>query len=300
MWRSVIIYNGERLSVNDDWLVVTFEDNTTKKIPLEDLYCIVIDNKNLVLTVPTLSLIAQHKIHLILTDEKHMPVSQMYPMNTNYHCYRIIKKQLSMGDDFKGEIWKRIVQKKIDNQAICLENMWAEREVVNKLRELATEVTPHDVGNREAISAKLYFRNLFGSDFIRFSDDDINAIMNYGYAIIRSGVAKSLVAHGFNCVIGVHHISETNEFNLADDFMEPLRPLVDDWIANNLDCLSEGLSKYIKNELVCLVNKEIIFEGKTMKVRYAIDSMVKSFVTAIETQNPNRLLLPEIVYKHAK
>ena len=75
MWRSVIIYNGERLRVQDDWLVVSFEDDTTKKIPLEDLYCIVIDNKNLVLTVPTLSLIAHHKIHLILTDEKHLPVA---------------------------------------------------------------------------------------------------------------------------------------------------------------------------------------------------------------------------------
>ena len=104
MWRSVIIYNGERLSVQDDWLVVSLEDNTTKKIPLEDLYCVVIDNKNLVLTVPALSSFAKHKIHLILTDEKHLPVAQMYPMNTNYHCYRIQKKQLDMCDDFKEEV----------------------------------------------------------------------------------------------------------------------------------------------------------------------------------------------------
>ncbi len=300
MWRSVIIYNGERLSVQDDWLVVSFEDDTSKKIPLEDLYCIVIDNKDLVLTVPTLSLIAKHRIHLILTDEKHLPVAQMYPMNTNYHCYRILKKQLEMTDDFKGEIWKRITQRKIENQATCLENVWAERDVVKRMRQLASEVLPHDVGNREGICAKLFFRNIYGADFIRFWDDDINAVLNYGYAIIRSGVAKSLVAHGFNCVMGVHHISETNEFNLADDFMEPLRPLVDEWIAKNTDCISEGLSKYVKNELVSLVNTEISIDGKTMKGRYAIDSMVKSFVTSLETQNPDRLILPEIILKHEK
>ena len=300
MWRSVIIYNGERLSVQDDWLVVSFEDNTTKKIPLEDLYCVVIDNKNMVLTVPTLSLFAKHKIHLILTDEKHLPVAQMYPMNTNYHCYRIQKKQLDMSDDFKGEVWKLIVQRKIENQATCLENDWADRDIINRMRQLASEVVNHDLGNREGISAKLFFRNLYGASFIRFSDDTVNAILNYGYAIIRSGVAKSLVAHGFNCVIGVHHISETNEFNLADDFIEPLRPLVDGWIAKNSDCLSEGLSKYVKNELVSLVNAEILFNGKTMKVRYAIDSMVKSFVTALETSNPQRLILPEIPFHHAK
>ncbi len=300
MWRSVIIYNGEQLSVQDDWLVVSFEDNTTKKIPLEDLYCVVIDNKNMVLTVPTLSLFAKHKIHLILTDEKHLPVAQMYPMNTNYHCYRIQKKQLDMSDDFKGEVWKLIVQRKIENQATCLENDWADRDIINRMRQLASKVVNHDLGNREGISAKLFFRNLYGANFIRFSDDTVNAILNYGYAIIRSGVAKSLVAHGFNCVIGVHHISETNEFNLADDFMEPLRPLVDGWIAKNSDCLSEGLSKYVKNELVSLVNAEILFDGKTMKVRYAIDSMVKSFVTALETSNPQRLILPEIPFHHAK
>lgn len=300
MWRSVIIYNGERLSVKDEWLVVTFEDESTKKVPLEDIYCIVIDNPELVLTVPTLSLIAKHKIHLITTDEKHLPVSQLYPINANYHSYHILKKQLEMTDDFKGDVWKHIVHCKIDNQAMCLENAWTERDVVNRMRELAIEVVPHDRGNREGICAKMFFRNLYGADFTRFEDDEINSFMNYGYAIMRSGVAKSLVAHGFNCVLGVHHISETNEFNLADDFMEPLRPIVDAWIADNFDCLAEGLTKYVKNELVNLVNSEVSFDGKSMKVRYAIDSMIKSFVTAIETHNPDRLILPKIEYRHAK
>ena len=224
----------------------------------------------------------------------------MYPLNTNYHCYRILKKQLEMSNDFKGEIWKYIVQRKIENQAICLESAWAERDVINRMRQLASEVVLHDYGNREAICAKMFFRNLYGTDFIRFSDDTINAVLNYGYAIIRSSVAKSLVAHGFNCVMGVHHISETNEFNLADDFMEPLRPMVDEWISRNPDCLTEGLSKFVKNELVSLVNSEILFDGKIMKVRYAIDAMAKSFVTSIETQNPNRLILPKFVLNHEK
>ena len=300
MWRSVIIYNGEKLSVKDDWLVVEFEDNSEKKIPIEDLYCVVIDNKNLVLTIPLLSSLAQHKVHLVLTDEKHLPVSTMYPLNTNYHCYRILKKQLEMTDEFKGYVWQKITQKKILNQAMCLENQWAESDVLIRMRELASEVVAHDVGNREGISAKLFFRNLYGSEFVRFADDEINMLMNYGYAIMRSGVAKSLVAHGFNCVMGVHHISETNEFNLADDFMEPMRPIVDEWISDNPDSISEGLSKFVKNELVSLVNKEVLFDGKVMKVRYAIDSMVKSFVTAIETKNPDRLVLPELMYYHAK
>lgn len=76
--------------------------------------------------------------------------------------------------------------------------------------------------------------------------------------------------------------------------------MVDAWIADNFECLSEGLSKYVKNELVNLINSEISFDGKHMKVRYAIDMMVKSFVTSLETQNPDRLILPKIEYSHAK
>ena len=299
MWRSVIIYNGERLNIKDEWLIVTLEDGKSKQIPLEDLYCLVIDNRNLMISVPTLSALAKYRVHVIITDEKHLPVSQIYPLNTNYHCYRIFKKQSAMDEEFKERIWQKIIRRKILNQAQCLENQWGEQEAIDRLRELADEVEFGDSGNREGISAKLYFRNLYGSNFVRMADDNINALLNYGYAIIRSGVAKALVSHGFNCVIGVHHISETNEFNLADDFMEPLRPLVDNWVATNTDAHEEGLSKYTKGELVNLYNKEVLFSGKEMKVRYAIDSMVKSFVTSLETNNPNRLVLPELIFDHA-
>ncbi len=299
MWRSIIVYNGERLSVRDDWLVVTYEDGETKQIPMEDLYCLVIDNRSLTITIPTLTALADHKVHVIVTNEQHLPTAQIYPLNTNYHCFRILKKQLAMTDDFRGMLWQRIVRSKILNQAICLDNQFADLDVVERLRELADEVDPHDVGNREGISAKMYFRNAFGSEFIRFADDNINNMLNYGYAIIRSGVAKALVSHGFNCVLGIHHISETNEFNLADDFMEPFRPVVDDWVASHDDCYEEGLSKHVKGELVGLYNTEIWIDGKETKVRYAIETMIRSFVTSIETNNPDRILLPELKYKHA-
>lgn len=299
MWRSVIIYNGERLNVRDNWLVVSMEDGKTKKIPLEDLYCLVIDNRELMISVPTLTELARFRVHVIFSNEKHLPSAQLYPMNTNYHSFRIFKKQMAMSQEFMDSVWQRIVYTKILNQAVCLGNQWVELDVIKRLNELAEEVVPGDKGNREAISAKLYFRNLFGYEFVRMTDNSINALLDYGYAIIRSGVAKSLVAHGFNCVMGVHHISETNDFNLADDFMEPLRPIVDDWVATNNDCYEEGLTKHVKGELVNLYNKEIIFDGKNTKVRYAIDSMVRSFVSAVETKNPDRLILPEMIIDHA-
>lgn len=300
MWRSVIIYNGERLSVSDEWLVVNMEDGSRKSIPLDDLYCVVIDNQNIVLTIPMMAALAKHKVHLILTDERHLPISQTYPLNTHYQCYRVMKHQLRMTDEFKGAVWKRIVESKISNQAIVLMNSWSKQETVDKVLKLGSEVVDHDKGNREAVVAKMFFRELYGSEFTRFADDKINAVMNYGYSIMRSGVAKSLVAYGFTCVLGVHHISETDEFNLADDFMEPLRPIIDGWISRNLDYVEEGLTKMTKGELVGLINSEVLFDDKRMKLRYAIDLMVKSFVTAVETNNPDRVLLPKVIVHHEK
>ncbi len=300
MWRSVIVYNGEKLSLKDDWLIIEDNNGKSNKIPMDDLYCVVIDNRELLITVPVLASLAEHKVHLIITDDHHMPVSVTYPLNASYHSYRIIKKQLELSDDFKGSIWKIIIRQKILNQSICLENLWCDTEIVDRMHSLSDEVAIHDVGNREAIAAKLYFRNLFGSSFVRFEDDAVNNTLNYGYAIIRSGIAKSLVAHGFSCVVGIHHISETNPFNLADDFMEPLRPLVDEWVALNYQLLMEDLSKETKRELVNLLNDEVFFDGKTMKVRYAIDSMIKSYVTSIETNNFERCKVPEIIYHHEK
>ncbi len=294
MWRSIIIHQGERLSTRQEWLVLEMEDGQKKEMPLADLYSIVVDNPQMSITVPLLAKLASYQIHLITTDEKHMPISETFPLNTHYRCYKVIKQQVEMSADFKGCLWQKIISAKIHNQAAVVANATTAEGVVERLKELAMEVLLHDLGNREGIAAKMFFRNLYGATFIRSSDDKINAGLDYGYAILRSGVAKSLVAYGFNCVIGIHHISETNAFNLADDFMEPLRPIVDAWVIENIDLLEEGLSRTAKTQLIDLVNQDITFDGKRMKVRYAIDMMIRSLVSAIESQNPSRLLLPKI------
>ena len=295
MWRSVIIHSGERLTTRQEWLVLELADGSKKELPLEDLYCIVIDNPELSITIPFLAKLAQYQIHLITTNDKHLPISETFPINAHYKCYKVIKQQIEMTKEFKGAIWQSITCMKINNQATVLENNYADNKVVKRMRELAIEVVPHDSGNREGISAKMFFRNLYGSEFVRFSDDKINSAMNYGYAIMRSCVAKTLISYGFNCAIGIHHISETNEFNLADDFMEPTRALVDAWVVQNIELLEEGLNRVSKSCLVDLINTVVRFDGSMVKLRYALDMMVRSMVTSIETNNTNRLILPELI-----
>lgn len=294
MWRSVIIYTGDKLSSRDDWLVVEYEDGIKKELPLSDLYCIVLDNQQSTISVPLITKLIQYQVHLITTDEKHMPVAELLPLNTHYKCYKVVKQQIAMDENRKGTLWQKIIRAKIRNQAIVMENTGADEIAVTRMFELSDDIEKHDSSNREGIAAKMFFRDLYGAEFIRLSDDKINAALNYGYAIIRSSVAKALVSYGFSCVIGIHHISETNGFNLADDFMEPFRPIVDQWVYRNTPALEEGLSRENKSQLVNLVNSDVVFDQKTVKARYAFDMMIRSFVTAIENGNPDRLLLPEI------
>lgn len=119
-------------------------------------------------------------------------------------------------------------------------------KVCERMQQLAQEVLSGDTGNREGIAAKMFFRNFYGCDFIRFENDIINIALNYGYAVIRSSVARSLCAYGYNCALGIHHINEANPFNLADDLMEPLRPLADIWVWQNNEDLVDTLTKIIK------------------------------------------------------
>ncbi len=130
----------------------------------------------------------------------------------------------------KSKLWQRIVKQKIANQVKCLRLAGVNKKEIETIELICAEVLPDDKTNREAAAARHYFLALFGCVFKRTNDDVTNAALNYGYAIIRSAVAKTLVAYGYNCVIGLHHSNDYNAFNLADDMMEPLRTLVDLWV----------------------------------------------------------------------
>lgn len=294
MFRTLIINDGEYVKVKDNWLVITnpIEEH---KVPIEDIYCVVIDNQRCTMTLPSLTKLTESGVHILLCDEKHIPVSTVFANNRHYRPLMVIKKQLQLPESFKDELWKSITSEKLRNQGRVLNFQHCEYERSMRLFELANEVLPGDPGNREGIGAKWYFRSLFGSEFLRFTDDGINHALNYGYTIIRSCVAKTLSAYGYNCVLGLHHINEYNPFNLADDLMEPLRPLVDMWVDENHEDLVINLSSWQRKELINLVNVEIECDHKIMKVRNAVDKYVSSLTSAINMGSVDKLRIPTII-----
>ena len=171
----------------------------------------------------------------------------------------------------------------------------SEKYNIEPLEEICAEVLPGDKTNREAAAARKYFSVLFGAAFRRMTDDVTNAALNYGYTIIRSAVYKTLTAYGYNCVLGIHHINEQNAYNLADDMMEPFRPLVDLWTDNSCDELFEELTKENRKELINLVNVPVKMGKRKTRVRYAIDKCVSSLTTAIEKNDPSLVQLPTLI-----
>lgn len=294
MFRTVVVNFGEKLSIKDNWLIVTTAGEE-RKIPIEDIYSVVVDNQRAYMTVPCLNVLANSGAHVLLCNEKHNPTAVVLPLNNHYRPLNVIKKQLSLTQNFKDKTWDRIVKHKILNQAMVLELCGCSSYYVARLKSLAEEVVNGDSGNREGIAAKMYFRCLFGSNFIRMNEDATNAALNYGYAIIRSSIGKALCGYGFNCVLGIHHVNEFNPFNLVDDLMEPFRPIIDLWVADNLEELLFELTRQQRNELAAIVNNIVEFGNKKMRIRNAIEKYVQSFSTAVDRNNPKYLVFPKII-----
>ena len=211
------------------------------------------------------------------------------------HAFAAFQRQLTLNDEARALLWQAIVRRKIENQADCLRLAGVKHEKYEEIQALADKVEPGDVRNVEATAARKYFTALFGCTFTRADDDVTNAALNYGYAILRSSVAKTLAGYGFNCVLGLHHKSPTNPFNLADDLMEPLRPLVDLLVDTMCDELFEKLTAENRRELVSLVNLPVRFDGKTMRARYAIDRTVASLTTFLSTGSLDAFKLPTLL-----
>ena len=295
MWRTVIVNRGEKITIRNRWLVV-YGDQREQKVPVDDLYAVVLENGASLVSVNVLSTLAQAGAHVYCCDDRHLPVAVSLPLNTYHKPLSILKRQLELPDVMKDGLWEKIVRQKIKNQALCLKYRGVASETVQAVMGLAEDTRPGDVSNREAVAARKYFRALFGSTFKRSDDGDItNAALNYGYSILRSSVGKTVVAHGYTGVVGLHHINESNPLNLADDLMEPLRPLVDLWTDAHCEELWETLNKTNRRDLISLVNMPVKMDGKKMRVRYALDVYVKSLTSAIMKNDVELLRLPTLL-----
>lgn len=290
-WRSVMITQPTKLSIQNRQLKITQEEDWS--LPLEDISTIVLETPQISLSAKAMSMMADNKIVMYSCDEKHLPNGIFIPFACHSRQLKVIKQQLNCTESFQKRCWQRIIIRKITNQAKVL-SMCEKSLMSEHLESLAKKVNSGDTENKEAIAAKGYFPSLFGRDFSREFDNIYNACLNYGYSIIRGAIARSIVSYGYMPAIGIHHKSELNNYNLADDFIEPFRPIVDLWVKTNIKNETE-FDKYVRAELVNLLNADVFIQGKLQSVNNAINIMVASYTTAINQNDYKKLELPEIL-----
>lgn len=290
-WKGVHITQPGRLSLRDGQIVVRQDDGEVS-LPLEDIGWIVLDEPRLVLTTNLLAACAEKGIALIHTDARHMPVSTTLPFHTHHRQAAIATLQLGVTLPFKKRCWQAIVRTKINNQAAVLTQY--NRKHNESLLALSKLVSSGDSKNVEARAARQYWSALF-NDFIRDDPTDLrNKMLNYGYAVMRAMVARALVGAGLLPSLGLHHASQTNAYNLADDLIEPFRPMVDSLVFQRCakrSCFDE-LSVDDRRALTGLPLQSVQIGNGVLGMMAAIESCIASLVQAIGAENVALLTLP--------
>lgn len=288
-YRNIYISNSSKLSLKYNQLVVNNGDEFT--FPIEDIRSIVIENQQTTVTSALISKLSSAGVCVIFCNEKHLPSSVLIPINSFSTPRDRIELQINQSLPFKKRLWQSIVIAKIKNQAKCLELVGIDD--YKKISVIASSVTSGDVNNREGYAANIYFKILFGKEFTRDQESITNTALNYGYSVLRSFIARTITVYGLEPVFGIHHSNKYNAFNLADDIIEPFRPVVDLYVYNNIRTSME-FGTFQKAELVRLMNAVILSADEKHSVAFAIERAVQSLVLSFEKKE-DLLKLPKLL-----
>lgn len=291
-WRSVVIGNPAQLDFHQRALRVR-QDGNTAHVPLEDISVLLIEHPQVTLTSALLSALADAQVAVLTVGADHHPNGVLLPYLPHSRALKVMRAQLDISLPAQKRLWQTIVQQKIRNQAAVLARHTEADRDTRSLLAMADDVRSGDVDNLEGQAAQRYFRALWGDDFTRNQPRFVNAALNYGYAVIRAAIARSLVAYGFLPAFGVHHRNEQNAFNLADDLIEPYRPLVDAHVLRSWPLEPEReLSPKDKQQLIALLHLDIATTITRQTLLAAVDSNVVSLSQWLEHASPATFVMP--------
>lgn len=271
--QKLYIKNKSYLSYKHNLISVKIDDFETT-VCFDDIDTIVIENQQSTITSALLSQLTKSNINVIFCDEKFMPSSILLGINKNSRTSKIQKSQIVISKPKLNQIWKDIVISKVKNQSKVLKKL---NKNYDYIESLIPRIKSNDKENIEATVAAYYFKELFGKDFSRNNPDKINNVaLNFGYAIFRSSICRYLITYGLNPAFGIHHSSELNSFNLADDLIEPFRPIVDNYVARYVKEDME-LNSSIKIALLKLLDETVAYDNRNMTVSNCMKLMVANY-----------------------
>ena len=279
-WRSIIASNVRNISLDGGFVSVSAENGEKYSIPCDQLESVYIDSSICGISSAALVEMCSNGGSVTMCNNSHQPAILVSSLNRHHESAGILMDQISWKQSSLDNAWADIVRHKIQNQRLLLENLGLSGSVT--MTEYENGVMPGDENNREALASKLYFRSLFGAGFHRFSSDNVNRALNYGYVILQNSFTRILVSHGYHTELGIHHRGRDNSFNLSCDLMEPFRPAIDRvvWYHGDVE-----LDWEYKKVLQALNNEIVPFHGEMVRFADAQERYVLAILNRIKEEN---------------
>lgn len=279
-FRTVVIKNRSKLDLRLNYLICRGESESRIYIP--EISYLILESTAISLTCALISELNKNNVKIIFCDEKHNPESELVALHNNYDSVSKIKFQMNWPDDFKARLWQKIVQNKIHQQSLFLKDL-NEQTSAQLLQSYIVRVAAGDATNREGHAAKVYFNAIFGKDFQRRNDGKINAILNYGYAVLLACFNREIVRMGYLTQLGIWHKNEFNHFNLSCDLMEPFRVLVDKMAVKILE--NKNDERDFRMQILDIFNIQLRINGKLQYFENAISVYCQSAIDALNKQD---------------
>lgn len=277
-----ILENGRYLSKHRGFLVISDKESQLGRIPLEDVSTVIIAADQASISKQVITALCEQNAAIVFCGTGYMPTAMTLPCTGNFESAHRMRQQINASRPLCKQIWRELVQRKIENQARVLS--WRDAEqAASELRIMVRRVRSGDPDNLEAQAARLYWRPLFGPDFTRDRfGDDANVLLNYGYTVLRSAVARSIVGAGLLPALGVHHRGRLNPFALVDDLMEPYRPLVDSLVLELIDADMIALTPPSKRKLASVLRLDLRTETGCSPLGEVLRRLALSLVASYE------------------
>ena len=309
--QTLVFESPMELSLKGGMIAITNRESGEMTLrSLEDIQFIMIDHHSVRITIPLITQLSKLNIGVVFCDEKHMPVSMLMDMESNSIQAERFRCQLAASKPVNKYIWKQIVESKIQNQSLLLEKMGVGKSLLDIYYK---NVKSGDSTNREGVAAKVYWPKLMGKEFVRDRYGKApNALLNYGYSLLRSMIARHIINAGLLPTVGIFHHNRYNAFPLANDLMEPYRPYIDYKVKILMEAGIFDICRESKKQLLELFYQDIpansmamsastlagIYEGhgKVIVLRYQKNESEKEF--SISTEGYYWMILFFYLYLH--
>jgi CRISP-associated protein Cas1 len=280
-----IATDGLHLSAHRGFLIVSQDRAEQGRVALDDVHALIIHAHGVTWTTNLVVTLAERGAIMVLCGANHSPVAMMTPIDGHHAQGGRMRAQWASGEPLRKQMWRQIVIAKILMQASLLHSLGAPE--AEALKFMARRVRSGDPDNLEAQAARRYWPALMGPDFRRDRDaEGANALLNYGYAVMRATVARAVIGAGLHPSIGLHHKSGVNSFALADDLVEPFRPLVDAVVRRMAGDGVNAVTPETKKPLAHLIGADLRLEDALSPVSVAAQRLAISLAKSFESGKP--------------